>query len=332
MTLAPIIPWPFIALSGVAVVAFVVWTLSARNQPQPLVRRTARRAAAVVLLLMAALRPGWPGEGGRTAVADLDVFFVVDTSTSMAAEDYHGSGMRLGGVQEDVLGVAKELAGAKFSLITFDSKATVRMPLSQDATALQTAVATLQPQNPRHAAGSSITEAGALLKKQLAAAREKHPGRPALVFYAGDGENTAASAPERLPLDPPVVSGGAVLGYGTSDGGRMKDPSDPKGEYVKDKNAEAAISKIDEDALRTIATQLGVPYVHRTGGGEIGEMLSKANPGAVSAVSEDGSGRVELYWLLALAAFLILVLEPFRHVTALRALRGSGTRGRGFVR
>ncbi|MFK0005999.1 VWA domain-containing protein [Paenarthrobacter sp. NPDC090520] len=332
MTLAPIIPWPFIALAGVAVVAFVAWTVFTRKQPQPLVRQTALRAAAVVLLLVAALRPGWPGDGGRTAVTDLDVFFVVDTSTSMAAEDYRGSGMRLAGVQEDVLGVAKELAGAKFSLITFDSGATVRMPLSQDATALQTAVATLQPQNPRYAAGSSITEAGALLKKQLAAAKEKHPGRPAVVFYAGDGENTAASGPERLPLDPSVVNGGAVLGYGTSDGGRMKDPSDPKGGYVKDKNAEVAVSKIDEDALRTIATQLGVPYVHRTGSGGTEEMLGKAKPGVLVAVSDDGSGRLELYWLLALAAFLILVQEPFRHATALRALRGSGTRERGLVR
>lgn len=329
MTLAPIIPWPLIAVSGVALIAFVAWIRLKRQQSHAQVRRTALRAAAVVLLLVAALRPGWPGAGGRTAVAELDVFFVVDTSTSMAAEDYHGGGTRLSGVQSDVMGVAKELAGAKFSLITFDSKATVRMPLSQDTTALQTAVATLQPQNPRYAAGSSITEAGTVLKDRLAAAREKHPGRPALVFYAGDGENTAASAPGRMPVDSSTVSGGAVLGYGTTAGGRMKNPSDPQAGYMKDKNGSDAVSRINEEALRSIATQLGVPYAHRTDDDGPEEMLADANPGALTAGSDSSPGRVEVYWVLALGAFLLLVQEPLRHLTALRALRGSaGTPGR----
>ncbi len=85
------------------------------------------------------------GGQAQTATADLDVYFVVDTSTSMAAEDYNGTGTRLSGVKQDVMAIAKELAGAKFSLLTFDNKATVRMPLTRDATALQTAMTTLQP-------------------------------------------------------------------------------------------------------------------------------------------------------------------------------------------
>lgn len=321
MTFAPLIPWPFLLAAAAIVITFTGWLVLSGRERGREVTLHAIRAAAVVLLLLAALRPGWPGGEAKTARAELDVFFVVDTSTSMSAEDYKGTETRLSGVRTDILAVAKELAGAKFSLITFDNKASVRMPLSQDATALQTAVTTMQPQNPRYAAGSTITAAGNLLKDRLTAARTQHPGRPALVFYAGDGENTAAQAPGRFAVDSGDINGGAVLGYGTKEGGRMKDPSGPG--YVRDKNNGDAISRADEEALKAISAQLNVPYVHRAAGDSPSPMLSKATPGSLQSTVDGGPGRVELYWLMSLAAFLLLMHEPLRHAAALRSLRGS---------
>lgn len=332
LTFAPILPWPVLAVACLAVVAFTGWVIArpgraGRSRILRPVRPAALRGAAVVLLLLAALRPGWAGGETQTATADLDVFFVVDTSTSMAAEDYNGSGTRLSGVTQDVMAIAKELAGAKFSLINFDSKASVRMPLTQDATALQTAMTTLQPQKARYAKGSSVTAAAQLLKERLAIAKEQHPGRTALVFYAGDGENTSAESP--APLDAANVAGGAVLGYGTSQGGQMKDSSDPGAGYVRDTssgNPQAAVSRIDEGQLRVIADQFHVPYAHRTGSEPISDTLGKAQPGALAPTSGDGPGRAELYWLLALAAFLLALHEPLRHLTALLDLRGPRRR------
>ncbi|GAA3280429.1 VWA domain-containing protein [Paenarthrobacter aurescens] len=324
MTFAPILPWPLIALAFLTLLGLTAWTLAprGRNRAQRTWRPAALRSAAVVLLLLAALRPGWSGGQAQTGTADLDVFFVVDTSTSMAAEDYSGTNTRLSGVQEDVMTLAKELAGAKFSLITFDSKATVRMPLTQDATALRTAMATLQPQNSRYAKGSSVTGAAQLLKERLQAAQQQHPGRPALVFYAGDGENTSTEAP--APMDAGNVAGGAVLGYGTGQGGRMKESTTADAGYVRDKTTgtpQDAVSRIDEGQLRSIADQLHVPYAHRTGTAPASDMLSQARPSAITVGTQNGPGRIELYWLLALAAFLLAIHEPLRHFTALQALR-----------
>ncbi|MCT9867807.1 vWA domain-containing protein [Paenarthrobacter aurescens] len=324
MTIAPIIPWPALAAILVAVLAFTVWNILRTRRTQPLrsVRPAALRCAAVVLLVLAALRPGWAGGQAQTAAADLDVFFVVDTSTSMAAEDYSGSETRMAGVRQDVMAIASELAGAKFSVITFDSKARVRMPLTQDATALQTTMTTLQPQNARYAKGSTVTGAGNLLKERLAAAKEQHPGRPALVFYAGDGENTSAEPP--APLEASNVAGGAVLGYGTASGGRMRESMDTDAGYVRDKTSDTprdAVSIADEAQLRALAGQLNVPYAHRTGTAPTSDMLAKAQPGTLEATGPDGPGRIELYWLLALAAFLLALNEPLRHFTALLNLR-----------
>ncbi|MFJ5957125.1 VWA domain-containing protein [Paenarthrobacter sp. NPDC092416] len=323
MTFSPIIAWPFLVTVAVAAVAFTAWMVLRPGQSTLRRKAAVVRAVVVALLLLAALRPGVPAGEEQLATADVDVFFVVDTSSSMAAEDHHGTDTRLAGVKKDVLAIAKELAGAKFALITFDSKTTVRMPLSQDATALQTAMTTLQPQTPRFAHGTSVTAAGQLLKERLAAAKEQHPGRPALVFYAGDGENTSVEAPQRVPVDASSVAGGAVLGYGSTGGGRMKDPSDPDAGYVQDRStgdSRDAISRIDEDQLAAIALQLNIPYVHRTGAESTSDMLAKSRPGALTTTAGDGPGRLELYWTLALAAFLLALREPLRHVAALREL------------
>ena len=99
------------------------------------------------------------------------------------------------------MAIAGELAGARFSLLTFDSNAIVRMPLTTDTSALDTAVTVLQPQVTAFSKGSSITAARKLLAERLRSARDSHPERPRLVYYLGDGEQTSAAAPEAIKVD-----------------------------------------------------------------------------------------------------------------------------------
>ncbi|WP_285245298.1 VWA domain-containing protein [Pseudarthrobacter sp. fls2-241-R2A-127] len=305
------------------------------RRPQPGRRAWLRRTAVVVLLGAAALRPGLPGGTVQAASTDLNVFFVVDTTTSMVAEDYAGATPRLEGVRKDIKAIAEKLPGARFSVITFDTTAHVRMPLSTDTLALETITDVLEPQVTAYAKGSSITAARQVLAERLAAARDSHPGRPRLVFYLGDGEQTSGKEPEAMAFDAGLVAGGAVLGYGTAEGGRMKentglDPNDGTGGgtgagthsgYVQDNRAGDARSVIDEGRLRTIASQLGVPYVHRDAGASPADMMQQAHPGKTE--HSDGAGsvaaRTELYWIFAAGAFLLVVPEA---VAVLRRLRG----------
>ncbi|WP_115788663.1 vWA domain-containing protein [Arthrobacter silvisoli] len=329
LTFAPVLPWWIIAAAALAVVvsAAVLLTRTVRlpRKKFPVVLRS----AALLLLLAAGLRPGWPGGDPRPATARLDVFFVVDSSTSMAAEDYGNAAPRMDGVRNDVTAIARELAGAKFALIAFDGAAGVRMPLTQDADALAAAVDILQPQAAVYARGSSVTAAGPLLGERLTAATEQHPGRPAVVFYLGDGENTSPKpAAADLGIDPGLVSGGAVLGFGSSRGGRMKDVAGD-GAYLQENavgGRQDALSRIDEGQLRRIADGLGVPYVHRDSGDPIDTALVKARPGTLGAVEKDGEGRTELYWIFALLAFAAALPEPVRHAVELRRLSSGRSR------
>ncbi|OFI39500.1 hypothetical protein BIU82_14105 [Arthrobacter sp. SW1] len=326
MSFAPVLPWWLLAAAALGVVVSAI--LLAR--PPAHRRAVLLRSLAALLLIAAAFRPGWPGGDARAATAELDVFFVVDSSTSMAAEDYGDAVPRLDGVRSDIAAIARELAGAKFALLTFDGTSAVRMPLTQDANALAAAVEVLQPQPAVYSQGSSVTAAGPLLAERLQAAGEQHPGRPAVVFYLGDGENTSAKpgAPD-LGIDRAMVAGGAVLGYGTAEGGRMKDVGGD-GSYLLE-NADGgrrdALSRIDETQLRRIADGLGVPYVHRSAGDAIAPALAKAAPGTLSASEEDATGRTELYWILALLAFGFALPGPVRHFGELRRLRGPGKGG-----
>ncbi|MBT2513545.1 VWA domain-containing protein [Arthrobacter sp. ISL-30] len=333
MTVLPVFPLWALAVLAAIVVGFTVWRIRANRVGKYGRRGWILRGSAMLLLLLAALRPGWPAGESRAVVADLDVFLVVDTSASMAAEDYDGGRIRLEGVRKDIATLGQEFAGAKFALLTFDDSARVRMPLSQDASALATAVDVLAPQPIEYSRGSSVTAAGELLKERLEAARAEHPGRPALVFYFGDGENTSPDRGAPMGTDPGLIDGGAVLGYGTSEGGRMKAPaageSGEEGSYLKDPASDGsteAVSRIDEDRLRDIAGELQVPYLHRQADDPTGVMSQEAKAAAFNTRQfstrdlgdAGGAVRLELYWLFALGAFSLLLGEPLKHATALR--------------
>lgn len=347
MTLQPILPWWLLLPVIAAALGFACWRLyrgmrvGAERGAGSNVRHWLRRTLLALFLVAAALRPGLPGGTAQAAAADLNVFFVVDTTTSMVAEDYGNGEPRMEGVRQDIAAIAGELAGARFAVITFDTTGHVRMPLTTDTLALETITDVLEPQVTAYAKGSSITAARHVLAERLAAARKSHPDRPRLVYYLGDGEQTSAKAPEAMGLEDGLVAGGAVLGYGTAGGGRMRENTgeeyrggSPGGQiapYIRDNSGEGtadALSRIDEGRLQQIAGQLGVPYVHRSAGDPVAPMMQDARPGDLQTSTRgqpDRNGslaaRTELYWIPAGGAFVLGLGEVVLLIRQLRELR-----------
>jgi Ca-activated chloride channel family protein len=268
----PVLPWWLLGVAALLLLGFTVWRLVAERSNRRLAAAWARRVAVVALLLVVAARPGLPGGSAEASVAQVNVFFVVDTTSSVAAEDWGDGQPRLEGVRADVAEIAEQLAGARFSLISFDSTAVLRTPLTDDAAAVVSAAEVMNQEITTYSRGSSISEAADLLAERLAEAREADAARANVVYYLGDGEQTSGDEPESFAASAGDVDGGAVLGYGTDAGGPMK-VFDGYGdeysadEYILDRTQPGdpeAVSRIDEEALRTVADQLGVPYVHRT--------------------------------------------------------------------
>ncbi|MEK8227142.1 hypothetical protein NKG05_15310 [Oerskovia sp. M15] len=68
-----------------------------------------RRTALVALLAVIGLGPSVPVTARDTSVANVDMFFVVDRTGSMAAEDFEGTGERLDGVRHDITSLTGDI-------------------------------------------------------------------------------------------------------------------------------------------------------------------------------------------------------------------------------
>lgn len=325
----PILPaWLFVTVA-VLLGGFVLWRIAAERRSRALLFAWIRRAAIVALLLVMVARPGLPGGTAKASVSELNVFFVVDTTSSSAAEDWNGSHPRLVGMRADIDAITEDLAGARFSLISFDSTAIQRVPLTEDASAVVSAASVMRQEVTYYSHGSTISEANTLLAGRLKAAQQTDPERANVVYYLGDGEQTADSAPGSFESSKAATDGGGVLGYGTAAGGRMKE-FDGYGDqyssnrYIKDKTqtgAPDAVSKIDQGNLRTIASQLGVPYLHRESGGSLSSVVDAAEHGRVTTSSGSTASIVDLYWIAAIPFFLLLLLDVALVVRALGEVR-----------
>lgn len=283
----------------------------------------ALRLGMIVVVFVMLLRPGIPGGTSETLATDTDVVIVVDTTASIVAEDWAGDRPRIDGVRADVQAIVDEYPGARFALISFDAAAQLRLPLTTDATALISSLDVLRPEVTDQSRGSSIGLANRMLADTLAAAAEASPERGRMVFYLGDGEQTASSEPESFASSAKYVDGGAVLGYGTAEGGPMRKTTgqgSKSGGYIE-YQGQPARSVIDEDNLRRVSEQLGIEYRARAADAEIDLPEAPTSTTDYAASGEVGN-VVELYWIGALALIAMLAVEVALATVSVVRLRG----------
>jgi Ca-activated chloride channel homolog len=279
----------------------------------------------VLLAVAMAFRPALPGGEVPTASVQARVFVMIDTSQSVAAEDW-GTEPRLAGMQEDVVEIARSFAGADISVISFDSQASLRVPLTDDGSAVIEMVRALRPEIAQQSRGTSVAAAHDVLRTELERSAAADPASPAIVFYLGDGEHTAEDEPQSFGDLAGQIDRGLVLGYGTEQGGRMRVSSfdaAQQRQYLQDPAGGDAISRIDEGRLRGIADQLGITYLHRAPGLPIDDALGPmaALDGAAD-LDRTEEARLEIAWVFGIPIALLLAWEGFSLARSLRTTRG----------
>ena len=288
------------------------------------------RILQAILITILLLSPSIPGAKTPAGALNLDILFVVDTTTSMAAEDYKGQETeRLVGVRQDIIDISEKFSGARFGLITFDSAARIEMPMTTDRGTLVSVTKSFVRELSPKSKGSSIDIPLDLIKKQIEKNKKKNPQRPNIVIYMGDGEQTAKSTPKSFDALKSLVDGGAVLGYGTSEGGKMKiyygygsygDQNSISGEYVVDLTAynqngdyefPVAISKIDETALNKIAGEMGVKYIGRNNGGNVSEIAPIKDVQSIADNTRQITGYTSLNFLMAVPLVALIFIDTY---------------------
>lgn len=274
-----------------------------------------RRALLAGLCLIVSLRPVIGSAAALGATSDVDVLLLVDRTTSMSAEDHTGGAPRIKGVGPDIATITEKYAGARFALVTFTSEAYQEVPFTTDTNAVNSLASTVSTESYLDSSGSSISAGLALSAKVLAGAAKDKPDHRRILVYFGDGEQTAADAPQSFAPLKPLLSGGAVLGYGTDSGGRMRAPYGTG--YVSGSGPGDGLSVRDTANLKKIASDLGVPYADRTAG----QAIDVPSRGGSFLGGGTVTGGTELAWLFGLGILGLTAWELAEQATAWRRVR-----------
>ena len=274
-----------------------------------------RQIFIVLLLFVINLRIMVPSEHINSASAKMDVsvLFVIDNTISMLAQDYNGNTERLTAVKDDCSYIIDKLYGADFSVITFDNTAKLLSPFTSDTDFAKNTISAIYPMNETYAKGSSMNISKELLIKTLKYAKNKSKN-PVAVFFISDGEITNEDTLKSFSEAAPYIDYGAVLGYGTKQGGIMYAPTyDGKSttplQDESDYPYKDALSKIDEKNLQQLAKDMNISYINMNAQENISDNLQEIRNNAHTS-TEDGdetSGYKDIYyWFLPFLLGLLI--------------------------
>lgn len=276
-------------------------------------KKNVLRIFMIILIFIINLRIMIPGEGSENLSNDLDVLFVIDSTISMNALDYNGNNTRLSGVKEDVKYIINELEGARFSVISFDNNAKILIPFTYDVDITLDSVDLISPITELYARGSSLNTPIDAMNDVLKS--DNDDKRSKIVFFISDGEITDESKLKSFKELSKYVSGGAVLGYGTTKGGYMKykNKYSDKEDYLMYYSSSGygkAVSKIDESNLKKISNDLKIDYVKMDKQSDIEkktrEIKNKTN---LRVTANDKSSYKDIYFIFVLPLLFLVILD-----------------------
>ena len=276
----------------------------------------------VVLLFFINLRIMLPlgGEGNVAVTNNYDVLFVVDNTLSMNAIDCN-SGTRLEQAKKDAKYITEELNGARFSIVIMKTRIntgnnTFRtsyslLPYTRDINLVNSTIDSMDVPNQFIAYGSNLNDSYEPIENAFKTSSEQED-RVRVIFFLSDGEITTGDSLISFSGLKKYVSSGAVLGYGTSEGSKIKviDYYTGKESYLIDNTTYLgnAISKIDESNLKKISKDLGVEYLHVKDDHDVRNITYKLKSGIQAKITgEDKSKYNDTYYFLLIPLFGLLI-------------------------
>lgn len=276
-----------------------------------------RQILIVILLFAVNLRFMIPNPDAPSVKSDVDVLFVVDDTISMLAEDYgEDNSRRIDAIRSDCSYIMNQLPGASFCVVSFADSTKMLIPYTIDITNVEQALKTLSGQPTLYATGTAFDQVMTYLNEFLNRDNDHYQ----VVFFISDGEITKDEKMKSYPELADYIDTGAVLGYGTEEGGPMLAVAftgDESPEYIEyyDHNFDRqnALSVIDEDNLKSIASDMDVSYVHMTEQSEIDDILDDIKKQIEEEAGEKQddflSAYSDTYFYLLIPLILLLVVD-----------------------
>ncbi|MED5815857.1 hypothetical protein VST63_26150 [Mycolicibacterium sp. 050232] len=284
MRFEPVLPPLLVAALAVVLLvarAMTFGRVRAQGGGWSAVWRWSALTTAGLLLLVAALGP--VAGGNRDTVPrpagdrDPNIFVLLDRSPDMA-------GGRIAAARDDIAALMERYPQARFALIGFADRPSVDWPLSADTWSLRPVVAAMNAHaETPDAQDANVGAAANILRYQLISAVQQFPRAQNLVFYLGAGAPESQAPQREFQLPENAVDGGGVLGY----------------------------DEAGAQPLRGVADQIGVPFVPRADGKSLVEALPGAPTASQVPAAVTLTATVELYWVFASVAALLILVELY---------------------
>ncbi|HEY6504986.1 MAG TPA: VWA domain-containing protein [Chitinophagaceae bacterium] len=259
---------------------------------------------AIAAGVISAMNLRKPGDTDGLNRKGIDVVIAMDVSKSMLAADLQPS--RLERAKQFVGKLMTAMPNDRIGLVLFAGKAYMQMPLTTDHGAAQMFVSAAGPDAvPQQ--GTVISEA----LKMSANAFNTVERRFKAVVLISDGEDhdaDAVSTAKDLAEQGMMIN---TVGIGSPEGAYIVDPV--TGENKKDETGNPVISKLNEEALKSIAENTNGTYIRLEGSDEAVEAVKKQ----LSQIESKAFGDVSLtnfktyYWWFAGAMLILLLAENF---------------------
>ncbi len=281
------------------------------------------RLLIIILLFVINLRPMKINTETESFNTNLDVLFVVDTTISMDALDMNGT--RLNRAISDIKTIMSELSGSNFALITFGNNVTIVSPFTFDTKRIETAISNLETADLLYANGTAVDKVIDQMELLVSSSSERE-NVSTVVFFITDGEFNKTEDLSGFKKFGNLISSGAVVGYGTKEGGKIKLNTKGK-DYYKSRVDEdgylldmdtypykPAVSKLDENNLRTLADNLSIEYVQAN---NINKIVNNVKKGVKYNTTSKTIGGDDYYFYFS---FLLIPLFLYEIVIYRREL------------
>jgi len=221
---------------------------------------------AILFLVMSAVNPQWGIKKEKVKVEKSDVFFALDISASMNAEDVSPS--RLEKSKKMIEQLISERKGDQLGLIFFAGGAYLQMPLTSDYAAAQLFVRSANTDM----AGTQGTAIGEAIDLAMRSCKEKNQRALVILSDGEDHDENAVDMAEKA-----AESGWSVftIGVGSEEGSFIPVYNEDREEYKMDEEGNPVKSVLNQNLLKEIAEKGKGSYYFL--GNENKELISEIN-------------------------------------------------------
>lgn len=209
---------------------------------------------AVLFLIIIIARPQFGSKMEEVKRQGVEVIIALDVSNSMLADDIQPA--RLERAKQAISRLVETLSNDKLGLIVFAGDAYTQIPVTTDYISAKMFLSTISPDIvPKQ--GTAIGSAIELAMSSFSSAKDK--SRALIIITDGENHEDEPVSKAKEAAEKGIVI--YTIGIGSTEGVPISLTSGGKRDFLKDKDGNTVITRLDENILKDIAVAAGGKYV-----------------------------------------------------------------------